>query len=97
VAGGAGWHALVAGAVATVAVAVGGARRLAGPLLAGTLLLGALVVNETLSMTAGAPTWMWLAAGGTTLLVSGVLMERRGIGPVEGGRRLVDIVRESFV
>jgi hypothetical protein len=97
VAGGAGWHALVAGGVATVAVAVGGARRLAGPLLAGTLLLGALVVNETLSMTAGAPTWMWLAAGGTTLLVSGVLMERRGIGPVEGGRRLVDIVRESFV
>jgi hypothetical protein len=39
---------------------------------------------------------MWLAAGGTTLLVSGVLMERHGIGPLEGGRRLVDIVREGF-
>jgi hypothetical protein len=91
-----GWHALVAGAVATVAVAVGGARRLAGPLLGGTALLAVLVVNETLRVTAGAPTWMWLAAGGTALLASGVVMERRGIGPVEGGRRLVDIVREGF-
>jgi hypothetical protein len=91
-----GWHALVAGAVAAVAVAVGGARRLAGPLLGGTALLVVLVVNETLRVTAGAPTWMWLAAGGTALLASGVVMERRGIGPVEGGRRLVDIVREGF-
>jgi hypothetical protein len=41
-------------------------------------------------------TWMWLAAAGTTRLVSGVLMERHGIGPLEGGRRLVDIVREGF-
>ena len=31
-----------------------------------------------------------------TLLACGVVMERRGIGPVEGGRRLVDIVREGF-
>ena len=82
--------------MAAVAVAVGGARRLAGPLLGGTALLVVLVVNETLRVTAGAPTWMWLAAGGTALLACGVVMERRGIGPVEGGRRLVDIVREGF-
>ena len=68
----------------------------AGPLLAGTALLGTLVVNETLSVTAGAPTWMWLAAGGSTLLLSGIVMERHEVGPVEGGRRLVDIVREGF-
>src|SRR5262245_48036803 len=94
--GAAGWHALVAGAVAAVAVAVGGARRLAGPLLGGTALLVGLVIEEKARGAAGAPTWMWLAAGGTALLASGVVMERRGVGPVEGGRRLVDIVREGF-
>jgi hypothetical protein len=29
-------------------------------------------------------------------LLSGIVMERHGVGPVEGGRRLVDIVREGF-
>jgi hypothetical protein len=95
-AGGAAWHALVAGLVGGAAVAAGGARRLAGPLLVGTLLVVATTVHETLGVTAALDTWVWLALGGLTLLAAGVAMERRGVGPVEAGRRLLDVIDERF-
>lgn len=44
--------------------------------------------------TAGVPTWAWLAAGGTLLVGAGLAMERHELGPVETGRRLVDVVQE---
>jgi hypothetical protein len=94
--GGAGWHAVLAGAVGVLAVLAGGHRRLAGPLLLGTGLLVALAGYETLAITAGLPTWTWLAAGGATLLAAGVGMERHDVGPIETGRRLVDVVGERF-
>jgi hypothetical protein len=94
--GGSGWHALVAGAVGVVAVAAGGERRLAGPLVLGTALLVGLVGYESLAITAELPTWLWLALGGTTLLGAGVAMERHDVGPLETGRRLVDVVAERF-
>ncbi|HUP86340.1 MAG TPA: DUF2157 domain-containing protein [Acidimicrobiales bacterium] len=93
---GAPWHALVAGAVGVVAVAAGGWRRLAGPLLLGTALLTTVTVVETLHTLAGVPTWAWLAAGGTTLLLVGVGLERSATSPSEAGRRLVDVVAERF-
>jgi hypothetical protein len=97
IAGGGGVHALVAGAVGIAAVAIGGARRLAGPLVTGTALLVAVTVHESLGTLATVPTWGWLAAGGTLLLALGVTLERRGgEGPVEAGRRLVDVVAERF-
>ena len=67
-AGGAGMHALVAGTLGTVAVAVGGWKRLAGPLLLGTTLLAAVVLSETLAYTATMPTWGWLALAGARCL-----------------------------
>ena len=94
--GGAGWHAIVAGAVGVLAVAAGGYRRLAAPLFLGTALLVILVGYETLAITADLPTWTWLAAGGTTLLAAGVAMERRDLTPLETGKRLVDVVDEKF-
>jgi hypothetical protein len=96
VSGGRGWHALVAGSVAVVAVAAGGHRRLAAPLLLGTGLLVVLVGYETLAITAALPTWSWLAAGGVALLAAGVAMERHDLGPIETGRRLVDVVDDHF-
>lgn len=97
IAGGSGVHALVAGAVGIAAVAAGGGRRLAGPLLTGTVLLVAVTVHESLGTLASVPTWGWLAAGGSVLLAVGVALERRGAsGPVEAGRRLVDVVGERF-
>jgi hypothetical protein len=94
--GGPAWHALVAGAVGVVAVGAGGARRLAGPLLVGTVLVVAITIHETLGVTAGRPAWMWLALGGVSLLGAGVVMERRGVGPVESGRRLIEVVNDRF-
>lgn len=94
--GGPAWHALVAGAVGVTAVAVGGWKRLAGPLFLGTALVVAVTVLETLHTLAGVPTWAWLAAGGTALLVAGIAMERSATSPSEAGRRLVDVVGERF-
>ncbi|MGI8810082.1 MAG: SCO7613 C-terminal domain-containing membrane protein [Acidimicrobiales bacterium] len=95
-AGGAGWHALLAGTVATAAVAAGGGRRLAGPMLAGTALLVAVTVHESLGALAGVPTWAWLTLGGSVLLGTGVALERNDTSPVEAGRRIVDVVAERF-
>jgi hypothetical protein len=95
-AGGEAWHGLVAGAVGVVAVALGGWQRLAGPLLLGTGVLVAVTVIESLSTLAGVPTWAWLAAGGSTLLASGVALERSATSPLEAGRRLVDVVADRF-
>ena len=81
---------------AVSAVAVGGWRRLAGPLFCGSALLAVVTFDETLRHSAGVPTWIWLAAAGTVLLGSGVAMELRGLGPVESGRRLVELVGERF-
>lgn len=94
--GGAGWHAVLAGAVGTAAVAAGGSRRLAAPLLLGSGLLVALVGFETLAVTSSLPTWVWLGAGGSTLLAAGVAMERHEVGPLETGRRLVEVVSDGY-
>jgi hypothetical protein len=94
--GGSGWHAVAAGTVGVVSVVVGGQRRLVAPLVLGTALLVALSAYETLAITARLDTWTWLALGGGSLLAAGVAMERREIGPLETGRRLVDVVAERY-
>jgi len=94
-AGGAGWHGLVAGAVGLTAVALGGGRRLAGPMVVGTGLL-VVVTFTSLGALAGVPTWAWLSLGGTILLGIGVALERSDTSPVEASRRIIDVVAERF-
>lgn len=89
-------HALFAGAVAVVAVAVGGWGRQVGTLMTGTLVLGIVTIHESLSAGVYVPTWVWLGAGGAALLGAAVAMERSDTSPVEAGRRIVDIVSEHF-
>jgi hypothetical protein len=91
-----GWHAVFAGAVAIVAIAVGSQLRLAGPLLGGSILLALVSINETVRVSAGVPTWFWLATGGLTLLGTGVTMELRGLGPIESGRHLIELIDERY-
>ena len=95
-AGGSGGHALVVGVVGVAAVVAGGTWRLAAPLVLGSGVLAALAVHESLGVTASVPTWAWLALGGATLLGAGVALERAQLGPLESGRRLVDVVQERF-
>jgi hypothetical protein len=95
-AGGAGWHALVAGGVGVTAVAVGGWRRLSGPLFLGTALVVAVTIHETLAAVVSVPTWAWLGTGGAMLLALGVQLERTDTSPVEAGRRVVDVMAERF-
>ncbi|MGH9223154.1 MAG: SCO7613 C-terminal domain-containing membrane protein, partial [Acidimicrobiales bacterium] len=94
--GGPGWHALIAGAIGVLAVAVGGWRRLSGPMVAGTVLLVVVSVRESLSTLAGVPTWAWLGLGGTVLLAVAVILERTDTSPIEAGRRVVEVMSERF-
>jgi len=96
IAGGGGAHAVLAGVIGLLAVVEGGGRRLGAPLFLGTGLLVALTAHETTAVTAGVPTWAWLAAGGTLLIGAGLAMEHHELGPVETGRRLVDVVQERY-
>jgi hypothetical protein len=95
-AGGPGWHTLLAGVIGVVAVVGGGARRLGGPLIVGTLVLLAVAVVETLAVVATVPTWAWLALGGLVLLGAAVVIERSGGSPVATARRLVEVIDERF-
>jgi hypothetical protein len=95
-AGGPGWHAVLAGGLAAVAIAYGGAVRLGGPLVVGTVVLVATVAVESVAMIAAVPTWAWLAAGGAGLLATAAAIERTGGSPVTAARRLREVVAERF-
>ncbi len=55
-----------------------------------------MTIIESVATLAGVPTWAWLAAGGITLLTTGVALERSATSPLEAGRRLVDVVEDRF-
>jgi hypothetical protein len=81
------WATFGALIVGVAALAVGGVRRLGAPLVLGTLIVIATIVVSAGSRLASAPTWVWIAVGGTGLLVLAALVERseRPLLPV--GRR----------
>jgi hypothetical protein len=95
-AGGPGWHAVLAGAVAVAAVVLGGAARYAGPLVVGTVALLTVVLVETFAVVTAVPTWVWLAIGGAVLLGAAALVERTGGRPVRAARQLATVVGERF-
>ena len=86
--GGPGWHGLLAGAVGVLAVALGGARGLRGPVVVGAVLVVAVVVIETLTVVVGVPTWAWLTVGGVALLSAAAVIERFASTPGEAARRV---------
>ena len=81
------WATFGALAVGTVALAIGGVRRLGAPLVLGTLMVVATILVSAGSRLASTPTWVWIAVGGIGLLVIAALIERseRPLLPV--GRR----------
>ena len=96
IAGGHGGHALIAGIVATVAVALGAQFRLIGPLTTGTVLIVAVAAHESLAYTASVPTWAWLALAGSVLIGCALMIERSATSPVETGKRLLDTVKAGY-
>ena len=94
--GGGGWHAVLAGTLGVVGVVAGGVRRLAGPLIVGTVITVTVVLVETFAVVAAVPTWVWLAVGGVLLIGAAALIERLGGSPVTAVRRAVDVVGERF-
>lgn len=71
-----GWATLGGLAIGTIAIAVGGVRRLAAPLVTGTLLLTGTIVVSAGPRLSAAPTWAWIAGGGAALLAIAAAIER---------------------
>ncbi|MDP1794598.1 MAG: hypothetical protein Q8K63_10735, partial [Acidimicrobiales bacterium] len=94
--GGGAEHALIAAVVAGTAVALGGARRQAGPLLSGTAVLAILGGHESFSALVGVPAWGWIGIVGSALIAVAVFIERTDTNPMHLGRRLVDVIGDQF-
>ena len=71
-----GWSVPLALATGVAAVAVGGWRRLAAPLVIGTGTLAATVVVSAGPRLSELDSWVWLAVGGLGLIAVAVLVER---------------------
>ena len=71
-----------------LAVAIGGLRRLAAPLVLGTVMIATTVAAAAGPRLADLDTWVWLAVGGAALIGLAVLVERTAqvlsfeIGPI---------------
>ena len=89
-------HSLIAGIVGVIAVVAGGRFRLSAPLVLGTATLVVVVARETFDTAVLIPHWAWLAAGGATLIGAAVAMERNDVGPIEAGKRVVDVMATHF-
>jgi len=96
VAGGPGWHGLLAGVLGVMAVVVGGRLGLRGPLVVGAALLVVVVAVETLTVVVSLPTWAWLTVGGIVLLLAAASIERLGRTPGEAARALVAGLRDPL-
>jgi hypothetical protein len=73
---GADWATLGALMVGVGAIGVGGRRRLGAPLVAGTIMVVGTLLVSAGPRLATAPTWAWIALGGTGLLSLAALIER---------------------
>lgn len=94
-ANGPGWHTILAGGIALVAVIHGGASGRGGPLTVGIVVLVSVVLVETIAYAALVPTWAWFAAAGVVLLVAAVLIERHGLSPTRAVARLRDLAGDE--
>ncbi len=74
---GADWATLVGLVVAVVALGVGGWRKLAGPLVIGTVHLAAATLIASGSQLSSLPAWVWIAASGAVLVTLAGLLEWR--------------------
>lgn len=70
------WATFAGLVVGVLAVGIGGARRLAAPLVIGTFGLVASGVISIGARLASAPTWTWIAIGGFALLCLAAMLER---------------------
>ncbi len=92
---GPGYHGVLAGVLALVAIIHGGATGRGGPLVSGIVVVLAVVVVETVAYAALVPTWAWFAIAGVILIGAAVLIERQGMSAGRAVDRLKDLVRDD--
>jgi hypothetical protein len=71
---------LVALTVGVLLVVAGAWRRVAAPLVIGTLTVTGSIGLASLTTLRSLPAWVWMAVGGAALLAVAALLERRGRG-----------------
>ena len=89
-------HSLIAGIVGVIAVVAGagsGCRRRSCSVPRRWLSSSPASTFESAVLI---PHWAWLAAGGVTLIGAAVAMERNDVGPIEAGKRVVDVMATHF-
>ena len=78
------WSAMAGLLIGIMAIAVGGWKRMAAPLVIGTVLLTTTVVIASGSQLASLPGWSWLVVGGVAMLGLAASIERRSKRDVDG-------------
>ncbi|HYN35325.1 MAG TPA: hypothetical protein VES40_22050, partial [Ilumatobacteraceae bacterium] len=92
------WATLGALVLGVVTIAVGGRQRLGAPLMAGTIMVVGTLLVSAGPRLATAPTWAWIAVGGTGLMTLAALIERsdRPSEKDEHDRSALDRFRKDF-
>jgi hypothetical protein len=78
------WATMAGLVIGVTAIAIGGWRRMAAPLVMGSASLMTTVVIASTSQLASLPGWSWLVVGGMALLGMAALIERRNNGNGNG-------------
>lgn len=89
------WLTIAALVIGIGLIAVGGVRRLASPLVGGTVLTVATVLAATRGQLDKVPTWGWLAVGGA-LLVGLAFMSEAAIGTRRSDISVLQAIRTRF-
>jgi len=90
------WATIGALSVGIAATAVGGLRRLAAPLVLGTVITASAVAIATSGQLSSLPPWAWLVAGGSLLLAIAFVIEKVVSGDDGEGVSLLHAVRDRF-
>ena len=90
------WATIGALSLGIGATATGGLRRLAGPIVLGTVITGSAVVIATSTQLSSLPPWAWLVAGGSLLLTIAFVIEKVVTGDDAEGVSILHAVRDRF-
>jgi len=90
------WATIGALSLGIGATATGGLRRLAGPIVLGTVITGSAVAIATSTQLSSLPPWAWLVAGGSLLLTIAFVIEKVVTGDDAEGVSILHAVRDRF-
>ncbi len=89
-------YSLIGGVVAVAAIAIGAWRKLAAPMVLGTLFLVVFILREIFRVASAVPIWAWIGAGAITLIITAVVLEKSQISASTAKNKLKVVVSDDF-